>query len=125
IYRKFDKKENQFVNWLEYGNNGEFDFSTIDTLTFDSEKFVKVSANLLRQADKDLLINMGFPEEKKKSLRKFFTEPNFSDFEVTPHLNTKIKETGEILSSNENLIIVGGANSGRTSVLKYLFTKGL
>ncbi|ENN8436507.1 metallophosphoesterase [Enterobacter kobei] len=125
IYRKFDPKGDCFVNWLEYGNNGEFDFSTIDSLNFDSEKFVKASSRLLMQADKDLLINMGFPEEKKKSLRKFFTEPNFSDFDVTPHLNTTIKETAEIMSSNENLIIVGGPNSGRTSVLKYLFAKGL
>ncbi|WP_010260505.1 NACHT domain-containing protein, partial [Pantoea agglomerans] len=125
IYRKYSKTEDKFCKWLEYGNDGEFDFSTVESLNFDSEKFVKISSKLLHETDKDLLINMGFPEEKKKRLRKFFSEPNFSDFEVTPHLNTTIKETGDILSSDENLIIVGGANSGRTSVLKYLFAKGL
>ncbi len=125
LYRKFDKMENSFVPWLEYGNNGEFDFSTEESLSFDSEKFVKISSKLLDSVDRDLLINIGFPEGKKKSLRKFFSEPNFSDFEVTPHLNASIKETAEIISSQESLIIVGAANSGRTSVLKYLFAKGL
>ncbi|WP_283010950.1 metallophosphoesterase [Cronobacter turicensis] len=125
VYRKYNKTNENFMPWTDYGNNGQFDFSTIESVNFDSEKFVKVSTKLLYEADKDLLINLGFPEEKKKSLRKFFSEPNFSAFEVTPHLNTTIKETGEIIHSNDSLIIVGGANSGRTSVLKYLFAKGL
>ncbi|WP_072038115.1 metallophosphoesterase [Pectobacterium brasiliense] len=125
IYRKFNKSNFTYNYWSDYGQNGIFDFSTENSLTFDSDKFSEISSKILIQVDKDHLINIGYSDDKKKSLMKFYSEPNFHPVEMMPHLESKITNTEQINENNESIIIVGGAYSGKTSVLKYLFTKSL
>lgn len=125
IYRKFNKSQLKYSAWQDYGDQGVFDFSTVNSLTFDSDKFIEISERILAKVDKDHLINIGYSEDKKKSLRKFFSEPNFHPVETMPHLEQKITYTEQINSVKENLIVVGGAYSGKTSVLKFLFAKSL
>lgn len=125
IYRKFDKDKSTFTSWDEYGDEGRFDFTTENSLTFDSEKFSEISQGILNKVDKDHLINIGYSEDKKKSLRKFYSEPNFHPVEMLPHIECKLTSTDQINKATENVVIVGGSYSGKTAVLKYLYAKCL
>ncbi|HFO4434686.1 TPA: hypothetical protein ACHJY6_004833, partial [Escherichia coli] len=80
---------------------------------------------ILEKTDKDLLINIGISDEKKKSLRALFTEPNFLEFALGAMPSMEIKSTQELLEGRNNLVIVGNHSSGKTSLLKYLFIKSL
>ncbi|EOK0266785.1 NACHT domain-containing NTPase [Escherichia coli] len=125
FYRKYNKEKTCYEPWEERGNGGVFDFTTEKTLTFDSEKFATLSNEILEKTDKDLLINIGISDEKKKSLRTLFTEPNFLEFALGAMPSMEIKSTQELLEGRNNLVIVGNHSSGKTSLLKYLFIKSL
>ncbi|PQK95094.1 hypothetical protein CG435_22445 [Pantoea ananatis] len=125
FYRKFDKDLNSFTAWLERGNDGEIDFSTDGLLTFDSNKFANLSRKIIDETNTDLLINIGIPAEKKKKLTDLFTQPNFIEMDMGTLSTIRIKSTAEILDDQKNFVIFGGHSSGRSSVLKYLFIKGL
>ncbi|AFE57991.1 hypothetical protein Q7S_08755 [Rahnella aquatilis HX2] len=125
LYRKFNSELDDFEAWLERGNKGEIDFSTSNTLSFDSDKFSKISQEILEDIDKDLLINIGIALDKKKSLRNLYTEPNFLEMENTGLPTLKITSTSQIITDPYNLVLFGGHSSGRTSILKFLFIKSL
>lgn len=125
FYRKYLKDDEKFDAWLERGHEGQIDFSTSKTLSFDSEKFSKLSSEILENFNKDLLINIGIQEEKKKKLTTLFTEPNFTNIE-TYCLNPKeLTKCSDIYDDVNSYVIFGSSSSGRTSLLKYMFIKGI
>lgn len=125
LYRKFDKNQNKYTAWLERGNNGEFDFSTNSMITFDSAKFSDLSGKIAEGLDKQLLINTGLPEHQKKQLSHLFSEPNLQEIEV-PGCNKKtIENISSIESSNDNLVIFGSSDTGKTAILKYMLINDL
>lgn len=125
IYRKYDKESECFSPWNERGNNGEFSYSTNTMISFDLTKFASTSERLLEDYDTDLLINIGTAEERKKRLSQLFTEPNYIEMESIPIQNSDFKNTQEIVDGNSNIAIFGSHNSGKTSLLKYIFIMGL
>lgn len=125
IYRKFDQKLESYVPWTERGNGGEFNYSTNTMINFDVSKFASVSSSMLNDVDTDLLINIGIANEKKKKLRTLFTEPNYVEDDSVPLDKIKINTTRDIINNNDNIIVFGAHSSGKTSLLKYMFIKGL
>ncbi|HEM7133131.1 TPA: metallophosphoesterase [Providencia rettgeri] len=125
LYRKYDIKNEIFVPWVERGNNGEFNYSTNSMVSFDVSKFSLLSLDILEKEDTDLLINTGLEKNKKKSLRALFTEPNYIEDDTLSVNCVKINKTKDIIASNYNLIVFGAHSSGKTSLLKYMYIKGL
>lgn len=125
LYRKFDKSQHKYSPWTERGNNGEFDFSTNSMITFDSAKFSDLSGTIAEELDKQLLINTGLPEHQKKRLSHLFSEPNLQEIDV-PGCNKKaIENISNIESGNDNWIIFGSSDTGKTSILKYMLINDL
>ncbi|HEK1829907.1 metallophosphoesterase [Proteus penneri] len=125
LYRKYDVNSDGFISWNERGNNGEFNYSTNSMISFDVAKFASLSFEMKEKTDTDLLINTGLDIERKKKLSILFTEPNFIEDEGLPIESVKINITKDIIDSNDNLIVFGSHSSGKTSLLKYMYIKGL
>ncbi|MEX5206921.1 metallophosphoesterase [Citrobacter freundii] len=124
-YRKYIKERESFDAWLDRGHGGQIDFSTSNTLSFDTEKFSKLSSEILDDINKDLLINIGIQDDKKKKLTTLFTEPNFTEIETYCLKSKPLTVCSDIYHENNSFVIFGGSSSGRTSLLKYMFIKCL
>lgn len=127
IYRKYCQESGGYVDWCERGKNGEFDFSTDGSITFDSEKFALLSRKILDRADKELLINTGISESRKKSVRDLFICPNLSRPDCIEMFGSvkKIKNFEELLKFSGIAIISGGVKKGKSFVLQYMYAKKL
>ncbi|MEH8265385.1 metallophosphoesterase [Aeromonas veronii] len=125
LYRKFDKAKQQYTPWLERGNNGEFDFSTNSMITFDSAKFSDLSGTIAEELDKQLLINTGLPDHQKKRLSHLFSEPNLQEIDALGCNKRVIENTSDIASGNDNWVIFGSSDTGKTAILKYMLINDL
>jgi predicted phosphodiesterase len=127
IYRKLSTETGDYEAWNERGHNGEFDFSTDGSITFDSEKFSCLSAKILEKADKELLINTGLHDQQKKTVRELFVYPNLGE----PNC-IKAFTSIERIDSLENLknfkgvaIVCGGNKQGKSFILQYIYASQL
>lgn len=127
IYRRYCQDNKKYIPWTERGKNGEFDFSTDGSITFDSEKFSTLSEKILGKADKELLINTGVSDSKKKSVRDLFINPNLGRPDCIEMFSSvkKIKNFEELLNFNGVSIISGGVKKGKSFVLQYIYAKKL
>lgn len=127
IYRKYCKESKEYTQWNERGKNGEFDFSTDGHITFDSEKFSTLSGKILDRADKELLINTGLSDSKKKTVRDLFISPNLGRPDCIEMFSSvkKIKTFEELLNFKGVAIISGGVKKGKSFALQYIYAKKL
>ncbi|WNF47976.1 metallophosphoesterase [Pseudomonas sp. SG20056] len=126
-YRKYSSDSKNFGPWIDRGKHGEFDFSIDGNITFDSEKFALLSAKILEKADKEILINTGINEQKQKSVRELFVQPNFGQPEclkLFPEIS-HIKNIEQLKNFQGVAIICGGSKQGKSFTLQYIYTKKL
>jgi len=127
IYRKYCHTSEEYTEWDERGERGEFDFSTDGAITFDSEKFSVLSQKILDIADKEILINTGLGDAQKKSVRELFICPNLNKLEclnVFPSV-LNIKDFNDLFNFRGVAVVSGGSKRGKSFSLQYIFSKKL
>lgn len=127
IYRKYSHDHEHYADWNERARNGEFDFSTDGNLTFDSDKFSSFSQRILEKVDKEILINTGLNDTRKKSVRDLFIHPNLNKPDCITMFQSvqSIRNIEELLNFRGVAIVCGGSNRGKSFTLQYLHTKKL
>lgn len=129
-FRKFDPNKNKFRPWTERINDGKASYSLKDALPFSPEQFCECCNELISEIEFDLLCNTGLPSNQRKKLseifvlpalaaenEEYFTEDSFDpkrNAEITPKYHT----LNALADSIESLVILGGENSGKTTLAK-------
>lgn len=131
-FRKFDAQRETFLPWTERVANGTLRFSLIDSIPFNDSDFAAACQDLIDKLECDLLCNVGLPSDQQKKLSEIFVCPSLvTENETTITNGLSTSSTGKdklnnkisldtISSMNESLIILGGENSGKSTLAKRL-----
>lgn len=131
-FRKFDSKKSKFRPWNERINNGKAPYSLTDALPFDPERFCTCCSEMISEIEFDLLCNTGLPNEQRKKLSEIYVLPTLEieneggiaedSFDPNPKsgLPTQYPSLSSLSDSQESLVILGGENSGKSTLAKRL-----
>jgi predicted phosphodiesterase len=128
-FRHWDNKLEKFNPWVERVIEGKMKFSIKDAAPFNSELFFDICRKKKNKINTDLLCNVGFPENKYKKLTEIFVcpvltwETTVSEIDASENqkqINIKPEkiDLNTLLSINESLLLLGGENSGKSTLAK-------
>lgn len=131
-FRKFDSQKSKFRSWTERVSNGKVSYSLTNSLPFDPERFCDCCSTIISNIEFDLLCNTGLANDQRKRLSEIFvlptlaiesenglTEDSFSAKAISG-APTKYHSLSSLSESSESLIILGGENSGKSTLAKRL-----
>ncbi len=129
-FRRWDNKRESFVPWTERASDGKHSFSIRDALPFNSSLFFDICRKKMRAMETDLLCNVGLPEEQHRKLTEVFVCPSLT-WEMPPatEMDEAVKSNSSdaqseqislhtLMSSNDSLLLLGGENSGKSTLAK-------
>lgn len=121
-FRKFDDVKKKFVPWVERCRGGAMDYEAAPAGGFNREAFANDCKEVLEQFDYDLLCNIGAAESERKRLSDVFVCPaiKLESYELEEEGEEKYMAFEELANSRDSFLIVGGENSGKSTILKNL-----
>lgn len=131
-FRRYDAKKSKFRPWNERIDNGKASYSLTDALPFDPQRFSACCNEIISEIEFDLLCNTGLPNDQRKKLSEIFVLPVLAieneegitedSFDPKPKsaLPTQYLSLNSLSDSQESLIVLGGENSGKSTLAKRL-----
>ena len=131
-FRRYDAKKSKFRSWEERTGNGKASYSLIGTVPFDPQRFSTCCGEIISEIEFDLLCNTGLPSDQRKKLSEIFVLPALTieneenitekSFDRKPNSNLPIQYLSlrSLSDSPESLIVLGGENSGKSTLAKRL-----
>lgn len=131
-FRQWDSKNASFKAWTERAPNGELAFSIKDETPFNASSFFEICRAKRDYIDKDLLCNIGLSNEQQRKLTEVFVCPSLT-WDMSPATEAEGKEKGKnktkskkpkaisldsIINTSDSLILLGGENSGKSTLAK-------
>ncbi len=122
IFRKYDESEKAFTPWIDRCANGKMDYEAAPTSGFDREAFAEDCEIALDVFDYDLMCNVGVSHAERKRLSEIFVCPaiKIERRDLQDEGQEKYIEFQDLKNSRDNYILVGGENSGKSTILKSL-----
>ena len=127
-FRKWNAKTSAFEAWTERANNGLLDFSTKDAIPFDASRFAEICSRKRDYIERDLLCNVGLTHEQQRMLSDVFVCPSLTwDIGPTTEVQGEAKlayeknkslDLDSLLSLGDSLVLLGGENSGKSTLAK-------
>jgi predicted phosphodiesterase len=128
FFRKYEKSDEAFISWVDRCPNGQIDFESIPSQGFNREAFADDCAIILEKYEFDLMCNTGVSDKDRKRLTDIFICPAMkivSNYDMNAQGDEKYIELDELGMSRESYVIVGGENSGKSTILKRLLINKL
>lgn len=131
-FRRHDPNNSKFRPWTERMDNGKSTYSLTNVLPFDPKQFSARCNEICSEIEFDLLCNTGLPSDQRKKLSDIFILPALvieneegiseESFDSKPKANTsaQYRSLNSISDSSESLIVLGGENSGKSTLAKRL-----
>jgi predicted phosphodiesterase len=131
-FRKYDPKREIFIPWVERVTNGFLSYSLTDSIPFNSSDFADVCQKKIESIEYDLLCNVGLPADQQKRLTDIFVYPSMvveNDHVTSDTLNSNVSDKEgkaikfslhTLTAMSDSLIILGGENSGKSTLAKRL-----
>lgn len=127
-FRKWNSKTSNFEAWTERAKKGVLDFSIKDAIPFDASRFSDICRSKRDFIERDLLCNVGLANEQQRMLTDVFVCPSLT-WDIGPsteaegkgsfsYKKNKVLDLDSILFSNDSLILLGGENSGKSTLAK-------
>lgn len=127
-FRKWNSKASAFEAWTERANKGVLDFSIKDAIPFDASRFSDICRSKRYFIERDLLCNVGLAYEQQKTLTDVFVCPSLA-WDVGPttepdgkakfaYKKNKSLNLDSIISLSDSLVLLGGENSGKSTLAK-------
>lgn len=127
IFRKYDEAEKKFTAWLDRCPDGKMDYESSPSKGFDREAFADDCEKALDRFDFDLMCNTGVTEGERKRLSDIFVCPaiKIESYEIEEEGGENYIEFEDLVRARDNFLLVGGENSGKSTVLKNLLMNRL
>lgn len=122
-FRKYDKESSSFTAWEDRCPNGHLDYESIPANGFNREAFADDSKFILDKYEYDLMCNTGVTENERKRLTDIFIFPAMkiiNNYDIESQGEEQYINFEQLESSRDNFVIVGGENSGKSTILKNL-----
>lgn len=122
LFRKYDEVAKKFSPWVDRCPRGQMDYEAAPTGGFNREAFAEDCSKALDRFDFDLMCNIGVAESDRKRLSDIFICPaiKIENFEIEEEGEEKYIGLDEMSRSRENFLLIGGENSGKSTILKSL-----
>ena len=133
FFRKLDPSRSEFRPWNERVENGKVSYSLTDALPFDPDRFCSRCDEMISEIEFDLLCNTGLPSHLQKKLSEIFVLPTLAientkglatgtvdNKSLEPSLSTHYTSLEALSESTESFVILGGENSGKSTLAKRL-----
>lgn len=121
-FRKYDETNKNFSSWVDRCPKGQMDYEAAPTGGFNREAFAEDCGKALDRFDFDLMCNIGVAETERKRLSDIFICPaiKVEGYEIEESGEEKYIGFEDLARSRDNFLLVGGENSGKSTLLKSL-----
>jgi len=122
VFRKYDEGDKSFNPWIDRCANGKMDYEAAPTNGFDREAFAEDCKIALDIFDYDLMCNVGVSHAERKRLSEIFVCPaiKVGRKDLQDEGQEEYIDFQDLKSSRDNYILIGGENSGKSTILKSL-----
>ncbi len=99
------------------------DYESSPSKGFDREAFADDCEKALDRFDFDLMCNTGVTEGERKRLSDIFVCPaiKIESYEIEEEGGENYIEFEDLVRARDNFLLVGGENSGKSTVLKKIY----
>ncbi|KPY53644.1 metallophosphoesterase [Pseudomonas syringae] len=121
-FRRFDDEDKLFAPWLDRCPNGYIDYESIPTIGFNREAFAEDCTKASEKFEYDLMCNTGVVDNERKRLTDIFICPSIKvvSHDIDKEGGERYIDFEQLSSSASNFVMVGGENSGKSTILKSL-----
>ena len=122
LFRRYDEEKKEFAPWVDRCPKGQMDYEAAPAGGFNREAFAEDCHKALDRFDFDLMCNTGMAEAERKRLSDIFVCPaiRIEGYEIEEEGEEKYIGFDELTRSRDNFLLVGGENSGKSTILKSL-----
>ncbi|WP_432754900.1 metallophosphoesterase [Pseudomonas sp. WMBT8] len=127
LFRRYDEAAKKFAPWVDRCPQGQMDYEAALSGGFNREAFAEDCSKVLDRFDYDLMCNTGVAEAERKRLSEIFICPaiKVEGYEIEEDGEEQYIGFEELTKSRDNFLLVGGENSGKSTILKSLLMNKL
>jgi len=127
LFRRYDETSKEFAPWVDRCPQGKMDYESTPSGGFNRESFSEDCSKALDRFDYDLMCNIGVAEAERKRLSDIFVCPaiRVEGYDIEEEGEEQYIGFEELTRSRDNFLLVGGENSGKSTILKSLLMNKL
>lgn len=127
LFRRYDEVAKKFSPWVDRCPQGQMDYEAAPSGGFNREAFAEDCRKALDRFDYDLMCNIGVAEAERKRLSDIFVCPaiRVEGYEIEEEGEEQYIGLDELTRSRDSFLLVGGENSGKSTILKSLLMNKL